>query len=281
MDDARRDRRLKFYALRDNLSECDNGLTKRVRSDDSVATEAAAEASSLLQDLRARMGAYSTAGLRSAGDRESNDLILRVLRSHRPRDPILSEESLDGLDRVGSRRVWIVDPLDGTREFGERGRVDFAVHVALVIDGQPASGAVALPAEDVIFSTDGDPPQRESLCPGAGRPLRIIVSRTRPPEVAFLIARRMDAEIIRMGSAGAKAMAVLSGKADAYIHVGKLHEWDVAAPAAVLKQRGLHVSRLDGAPLRFNQRDPSLSNVLMCRMDIAHEMLGALATADR
>jgi 3'(2'), 5'-bisphosphate nucleotidase len=252
-----------------------------VRSDDSVASQAAAEAARLLQDLRSRAGACSTAELRTTADRASNDLILRVLRSHRPRDPILSEESVDGFERIGSHRVWIVDPLDGTQEFGETGRVDFAVHVALVIDGQPASGAVALPAEDVIFSTQDDPPHRKSPCAGAGRPRRIVVSRTRPPEVALVIARRMDAEIIRMGSAGAKAMAVLSGKADAYIHVGKLHEWDVAAPAAVLQQRGLHVSRLDGAPLRFNQRDPSLSNLLMCRIDVAHEMLGALATAGR
>ena len=169
-------------------------------------------------------------------------------------------------------RVWIVDPLDGTREFGEPPRTDWAVHVALVIGGEPVAGAVALPARGLVLST-ASPPR---LPPGVERP-RVVVSRTRPPASAQQLVNALDAELVPMGSAGAKAMAVVLGDADIYAHSGGQYEWDSAAPVAVAASAGLHVSRLDGSPLRYNQRDAWLPDLLICRPELAQPVLAALA----
>jgi 3'(2'), 5'-bisphosphate nucleotidase len=193
--------------------------------------------------------------LGAAGDETANAFILAALRANRPEDGILSEESADSAERLGRSRVWIVDPLDGTREYSE-GRGDWAVHVALAVDGVAIVGAVAQPGTG-LFRSDAPPTLPD---PAA----KIVVSRSRPPESATRVAAALGLDLLLMGSAGAKAMAVLRGEAVAYLHAGGQHEWDSAAPVAVCAAAGLRVSRLDGSPLRYNQADPYLPDVLIC-----------------
>ncbi|MBS0398421.1 MAG: 3'(2'),5'-bisphosphate nucleotidase CysQ [Proteobacteria bacterium] len=204
------------------------------------------------------------------GDRVSNAFIMEALRCHRPDDAILSEEEKDDADRLRHLRVWIVDPLDGTREFGER-RTDWAVHVALAVQGHAALGAVALPGLSLVLDSGSakEPPR------WTGR-LRMVVSRTRPAAEAVAVARGLDAELIPMGSAGAKAMAVLRNEADIYLHSGGQYEWDSCAPVAVAQAAGLHVSRLDGSELRYNQRNTLLPDLLVCRRECADAVLDVL-----
>ncbi len=217
-------------------------------------------------------GLLQAKALGAVGDAISNAFITRIIREKHPDDGLLSEEDKDDEVRLAKRRVWIVDPLDGTREFSEN-RSDWAVHVALVIDGTPAACAVGLPSLGQTFSSAAPPPLPP---PPPGRP-RIVVSRTRPPEVAQKAAEIMGGELVHMGSAGAKAMAVLRGEAHAYVHGGGQFEWDSAAPAGVAAAAGLHVSRLDGSPLRFNQPDPYLPDLIICRPELAADILKAVA----
>jgi len=238
--------------------------------DHALAADVARAAADLLLDLRAR-GAS-----KDDGDRESNDLILGMLRDARPDDAILSEESKDDLIRVERERVWIVDPLDGTREFGEDGRTDWAVHIALVVDGTPDACAVALPAQNRIVFSTGDPPR---LAPPHDGKIRIVVSRTRPPALATALAEQLDAELVPLGSAGAKTMAVVQGIADVYAHAGGQYEWDSAAPVGVATAAGCHCSRLDGAPLVYNRPDSYLPDLLVCRPELADRVLAAVAAA--
>jgi 3'(2'), 5'-bisphosphate nucleotidase len=206
-------------------------------------------------------------------DVRAQDLILRELGEAFPDDAVLAEEGVSSSDRLSSPRVWIVDPLDGTREFGEAGRLDWAVHVALVVDGELLAGAVALPAGGETFATDG---VEATSTPGRRR---MVVSRTRlSPEVAR-VAEQLDFELVPMGSAGAKAMAVVQGHAEVYAHAGGQYEWDSAAPVAVAAAAGLHVSRLDGSPLRYNQSNPWLPDVLICRPECAEAVISAWAAA--
>ncbi len=204
------------------------------------------------------------------GDRVANALLMKALRAARPNDAILSEEEPDDGARCAVRRVWVIDPLDGTREFAA-GSDDWAVHVGLAIDGVPAVGAVALPAWGETLSS-GSPP---ALGPAASPP-RIVVSRTRCPHEAERAAVALGAVLLPMGSAGAKAMAVVRGRAEAYVHAGGQYEWDNCAPAAVAIAAGLHVSRLDGSPLVYNCADPYLPDLLMCRPELARAILAAM-----
>ena len=237
--------------------------------DHRLARELADTAGRLLVDLRDRLTAEGAAPaeIKDRGDLESHELLTERLRTERPDDAVLSEEARedDRLDRarLTAGRVWIVDPLDGTREFGE-GRDDWAVHVALVEDGRPTAGAVALPALGVTLATD-DPP---TVPPTPDR-LRVIVSRSRPPAEALAIAAALGADVVEMGSAGAKAMAVVRGLADVYPHSGGQYEWDSCAPVAVAAAAGLHCSRLDGSPLVYNRPDPYLPDLLICRPEHA------------
>jgi len=230
-----------------------------------------AEAGDLLLELRARTGLHPET-MRADGDWQAHKLIVELLKRERPDDAILSEEGADNPARVGYERVWIVDPLDGTREFGEPGRVDWAVHCALSIDGVITAGAVALPAQGIVLATD-EPPV---VPPNGERPMRVVTSRTRRPYASVLIADELRAELVPMGSAGAKAMAVVKGEVDVYAHAGGMYEWDSAAPVAVAQAAGLHCSRLDGAPLRYNDRDPWLPDVLICRPELAQICLRVL-----
>jgi 3'(2'), 5'-bisphosphate nucleotidase len=235
----------------------------------------ATEAGELLLGLRSALDdpATDAAALRAEADRSSHELIVATLAREHPGDGLLSEEGIDDRVRLERSRVWIVDPLDGTREFGEVGRTDWAVHVALAVDGVVMAAAVALPARGVTLSTERPP---RLAPPRPSRP-RIVVSRSRPPAIAEQLAATLGGELVALGSAGAKAMAVVLGDADIYAHAGGQHEWDSAAPVGVAAAAGAHTSRLDGTPLRYNQPDPYLPDLLVCRPEWAGPVLEALA----
>jgi 3'(2'), 5'-bisphosphate nucleotidase len=239
--------------------------------DHALARRAAPAAGELLLELRERSGLHPET-MRADGDWQAHKLLMEILKTERPEDGVLSEEGADNPIRLGYDRAWIVDPLDGTREFGEPGRVDWAVHVALAINGTITAGAVALPAQGLTLATD-DPPV---VPPNDHRPMRVVTSRTRRPYASVLVAEAIGAELVPMGSAGAKAMAVVLGLVDAYAHAGGMYEWDSAAPVAVAQAAGLHCSRLDGSPLRYNERDPWLPDLLVCRPELAATCLNAL-----
>jgi 3'(2'), 5'-bisphosphate nucleotidase len=236
-------------------------------ADDVLARDLAVAAGNRLLALRADGG--DPAELRNAGDRLSHEFLAAELARLRPGDAVLSEEGTDDAARLSARRVWIVDPLDGTREFGEPGRVDWAVHVALWEDGELTAGAVALPAQERVLSTA----EPISPLPPPQDPLRLLVSRSRPPEFVQRLAAEIGATLVPLGSAGAKAAAVITGAADAYVHSGGQYEWDSAAPVAVARSAGLHTSRIDGSKLAYNQASPSLPDILICPAVIAPLLL--------
>jgi len=241
-------------------------------SDDKLARELAGEAGQHLLALRDR---GDTDDLGKVGDRLSHEFLTGELSRQRPGDAVLSEEGRDDPARLSADRVWIVDPLDGTREFGEPGRTDWAVHVALWERGELTAGAVALPAQGKVLSTAGPP---GPPAPSEG-PLRIVVSRTRAPAFTRWLAENIGATLVPLGSAGAKAAAVIGGEADAYIHDGGQYEWDSAAPVAVALAAGLHASRLNGENLRYNQPDPYLPDILICPVGKAGMLVEAIREA--
>ncbi len=238
-------------------------------NDDDLAVRLATEAGALLRALQTR-GDLEGKALGKEGDLAANRLLMESLRSARPDDAILSEEEADSAVRLGYSRVWIIDPLDGTREYGE-GRTDWAVHVALAIDGVAALGAVALPGLGMTLSSGAPVPL---ALPNS--PPRMLVSRTRPAAEAVAVAQELGAALLPMGSAGAKAMAVVRGEADIYLHTGGQYEWDNCAPVAVAAAAGLHVSRADGAPLRYNGANPYLPDLLICRPEWAEPVLAIM-----
>ncbi len=250
-------------------------LAEITPDDHALAAELATRAGELLLSVREELVDRPAPELKAAGDRRSNDFLIEALRTSRPNDAILSEEEREDptaeAARLASRRVWIIDPLDGTREFSEPPRSDWAVHVALCLDGEPLCGAVALPALGLTYSTAAPPP----LPAAAGAP-RILVSRTRPPVEAVSLREHLNGELVAMGSAGAKAMAIIRGEADCYPHSGGQYEWDSCAPVAVARSAGLWCSRIDGSPLRYNEADPYLPDLLICRPELAPVVLEAL-----
>lgn len=241
-------------------------------TDAALAAHLAHEAGRLLMEVRETSGLAGKA-LGMAGDAAANRYLCDALRSARPADGLLSEEERDNPARLSRSRVWVVDPVDGTREYSE-GRSDWAVHVALAIDGAPCVGAVALPGLGGGIVLRSDQPQ--PLPPAASTP-RIVISRTRPPAEAELLAVAIDGVLVAMGSAGAKAMAVVRGEAEAYVHSGGQHEWDSCAPTAVATAFGLHCSHLDGAPLTYNNPQTDIPDLLICRRELAGIVLAALA----
>ena len=234
-------------------------------TDEQLAQRLATAAGAILLALRAE--GLEGKALGQAGDESANAMLCREIRAARPDDALLSEEEKDNGARCARSRVWIVDPLDGTREYGE-GRSDWAVHVALAIDGVAAVGAVALPGLGVTLTSASPPP----LAP-PNEPPKMLVSRTRPAAEAVFVAEKLGAELLAMGSAGAKAMAVVRGEADIYLHTGGQYEWDNCAPVAVAAAAGLHVSRADGSPLRYNNADTYLPDLLICRKELAQVVL--------
>lgn len=247
------------------------------QSDARLAARLAEQAGRLLLELRTGSG-LTGRELGSRGDAESNALLLRELSAARPGDAVLSEESADSAERLSASRVWIVDPLDGTREYGMGERTDWAVHVALWERDHANSGitaaAVAQPALDTVYSSES------AVAAAKERSGVFLVSDTRPPDWAAPVAAKLGAELTSMGSAGAKAMAVLRGDADAYLHGGGQWEWDSAAPVGVALAAGLHASRIDGSPLVYNSEHPYLPDLLICRAELAGELLDAIASAD-
>jgi 3'(2'), 5'-bisphosphate nucleotidase len=241
-------------------------------SDAELAATLAEGAGRRLLDLRASGGLEGKA-MGQAGDEVANRYLVRHLLAERPDDGLLSEESKDTDERLGKSRVWIIDPLDGTREFGEH-RSDWAVHVGLAIDGVAEVGAVALPGLDggVVLRSDRPVPLR----PYPGPP-RMLVSRTRPAAEAVAVAEALGCQLVPMGSAGAKAMAVVLGQAEIYLHSGGQYEWDNCAPVAVARAHGLHCSRIDGSALTYNNRDTWLPDLLICRPEFAKPVLEAVA----
>jgi 3'(2'), 5'-bisphosphate nucleotidase len=243
--------------------------------------------------------------LRNAGDRQSHEFLMAELAKARPDDAVLSEEGIDDKARLTADRVWIVDPLDGTREFGEPGRSDWAVHVALWArdasagsgqwsaardpsagSGQLIAGAVALPAQNRVLATESEPAPGDlhatgdlATGPGAQRPLRMVVSRSRASELVKDVAARIHADLVPCGSAGAKVATVVLGENDVYLHSGGFYEWDTAAPVVVAQQHGFHVSRIDGSPVVYNREDPLLPDILVCRPAIAPVLLNAVREA--
>jgi len=250
-------------------------------ADAALAAAVAERAGQILLAVRSSMSSSASSAAAKAkamgdeGDRAAHAAIAAALSQARPGDAILSEEAADDQARLSAHRVWIVDPLDGTREFSEAGRVDWAVHVALVVGGDLVAGAVALPALGVTFET-GSPPVPAPRHEG---PPRMMVSRTRPPALAVHVAAGLGAETVPLGSAGAKAMAVVRGEAEIYLHAGGQYEWDSAAPVAVATAAGLHTSRVDGSPLRYNQPDPWLPDLLICRPELAEAVIAAASAA--
>jgi 3'(2'), 5'-bisphosphate nucleotidase len=239
--------------------------------DHSFAVWAAERAGSVLLDVRAGAEADGLEGkaLKDAGDAAAQAELDRILTQHRPDDAVLSEEAADDKSRLTARRVWIIDPLDGTREFSEPPRDDWAVHVALWEDGELVAGAVAQPALGETFST-GRP---SAVPPRTSQRPRIAVSRSRPPAFVEALAAEMDAELVPMGSAGVKVMSVVRDLADAYVHAGGQYQWDNAAPVAVARAAGLHCSRVDGSPLVYNEDDTSLPDLIVCRPELAEQIV--------
>jgi len=242
--------------------------------DHADAARLAETAGQLLVQLRGA-DALSGSRLGARGDAAANRLLLDLLAASHGEDAVLSEEAVDSAARLAVERVWVVDPLDGTREYAE-GREDWAVHVALAVGGVLAAGAVALPARGLVLSTGGGVPGPATWPVLDGRAPRIVVSRSRPAAVTRRIAEAIGAELLPLGSAGAKAMAVVLGEADVYAHGGGMYEWDNAAPAAVAAAAGLWTSRLDGSPLRYNQPDPWSPDVLICRPELVEPILSVL-----
>ncbi|MET1756710.1 3'(2'),5'-bisphosphate nucleotidase CysQ [Novosphingobium sp. RD2P27] len=241
-----------------------------LENDGDLAAHLADQAGRILLQVRAS-GVFEGKSLGKAGDQTANQFLVHALREQRPNDGLLSEEEKDNAERLSHSRVWIVDPVDGTREYGEA-RADWAVHVGMAVNGVPVLGAVALPGCGQVLRSDqpGDVPPAPDV-------LRMVVSRTRPAREATEIARTLGAELVSMGSAGAKAMAILRGEADIYLHSGGQYEWDSCAPVAVALGWGLHCSRIDGSPLIYNQQDVYLPDLLICRKEHAKRVLAEVA----
>ena len=248
--------------------------------DHELAAFLATSAGTLLLDLRDELADAEPAARKSAGDRRSHEFLMEALSAARPDDAVLSEEGSDDPVRLTAQRVWIVDPVDGTREYSELGRVDWAVHVALWqrdahgVGGELIAGAVALPAQHVTLST----PNVVAAAKTFGSP-RVVVSRTRPPSLALEVQQALGGVLVEMGSAGAKVCAVVQGLADVYVHAGGQYEWDSAAPVAVATAAGLHCSRIDGSPLVYNQASPYLPDLVVCRPELADSVLAVTARA--
>jgi len=246
----------------------------RAESDAELARRLAVETGAGLVEVRSHLQGLGWAPwqVMDGGDAAAQRFIEDQLRRHRPDDAVLSEEGLEDPRRFDTDRVWIVDPLDGTREFGEPGRSDWAVHIALWDHGRLVAGAVSLPAMGLVFGTEPAPPP-----PASDRSTpRLVTSRSRAPYAAVIVAQQLGCDAIRLGSAGAKAMAVVVGQADIYLHDGGMYQWDSAAPVAVALAAGLHASRIDGSPLVYNRRDIWLPDLLICRREYAEAVLAAL-----
>lgn len=264
-------------ALRQRAPEAESGDLRHANatrsSDEEIASYLAEGAGVLLVNLREAQADPDQ--LRTMGDRQSHAWLMEQLARLCPGDSVLSEEGADDLARLRAERVWLVDPLDGTREFGEAGRTDWAVHVALWERGELSCGAVAVPARGVVYSSD-----MALALPERSGPIRLAVSRSRPPSFVTELADHLGAVLVPMGSAGVKGTSVATGEVDAYVHAGGQFEWDSAAPVAVARGLGLHTSRIDGSPLRYNQPNPRLPDLVIAHPEVAERVLKAIASIE-
>lgn len=243
-------------------------------TDQQLASRVATEAGAMLVELRDELVAEGIHywDLKDEGDVAGHRYIMSALTAARPDDVILSEEAADNRRRLNAERVWIIDPIDGTNEFAEHPRHDWAIHIALWEAGELTAASVALPTLGVTF--DASP---AAVVPPStrARPL-LVTSRSRNPYCAVMVANALGCDVARLGSAGAKAMAIVMGEADIYVHDGGMYQWDSAAPSAVAKAAGLHVSRIDGSPLEYNKESLWLPDFLVCRSELAEPALKAL-----
>jgi 3'(2'), 5'-bisphosphate nucleotidase len=243
-------------------------------TDQQLASRVATEAGAMLVELRDELVAEGIHywDLKDEGDVAGHRYIMSALTAARPDDVILSEEAADNRRRLSAERVWIIDPIDGTNEFAEHPRHDWAIHIALWEAGELTAASVALPTLGVTF--DASP---AAVVPPStrARPL-LVTSRSRNPYCAVMVANALGCDVARLGSAGAKAMAIVMGEADIYVHDGGMYQWDSAAPSAVAKAAGLHVSRIDGSPLEYNKESLWLPDFLVCRTELAEPALKAL-----
>jgi 3'(2'), 5'-bisphosphate nucleotidase len=243
-------------------------------TDQQLASRVATEAGAMLVELRDELVAEGIHywDLKDEGDVAGHRYIMSALTAARPDDVILSEEAADNRKRLNATRVWIIDPIDGTNEFAEHPRHDWAIHIALWEAGELTAASVALPTLGITF--DASP---AAVVPPSTRAKPLLVtSRSRNPYCAVMVANALGCDVARLGSAGAKAMAVVMGEADIYVHDGGMYQWDSAAPSAVAKAAGLHVSRIDGSPLKYNQESLWLPDFLVCRTEFAEPALSAL-----
>ena len=243
-------------------------------TDQQLASRVATEAGAMLVELRDELVAEGIHywDLKDEGDVAGHRYIMSALTAARPDDVILSEEAADNRRRLSAERVWIIDPIDGTNEFAEHPRHDWAIHIALWESGEITAASVALPTLGITF--DASP---AAVVPPSTREKPLLVtSRSRNPYCAVMVANALGCDVARLGSAGAKAMAVVMGEADIYVHDGGMYQWDSAAPSAVAKAAGLHVSRIDGSPLKYNQESLWLPDFLVCRTEFAEPALSAL-----
>ena len=243
-------------------------------TDQQLASRVATEAGAMLVELRDELVAEGIHywDLKDEGDVAGHRHIMSALTDARPDDVILSEEAADNRRRLSAERVWIIDPIDGTNEFAEHPRHDWAIHIALWEAGELTAASVALPTLGITF--DASP---AAVVPPSTRAKPLLVtSRSRNPYCAVMVANALGCDVARLGSAGAKAMAVVMGEADIYVHDGGMYQWDSAAPSAVAKAAGLHVSRIDGSPLKYNQESLWLPDFLVCRTELAEPALNAL-----
>ena len=243
-------------------------------TDQQLASRVATEAGAMLVELRDELVAEGIHywDLKDEGDVAGHRYIMSALTSARPDDVILSEEAADNRRRLSAERVWIIDPIDGTNEFAEHPRHDWAIHIALWESGELTAASVALPTLGITF--DASP---AAVVPPSTREKPLLVtSRSRNPYCAVMVANALGCDVARLGSAGAKAMAIVMGEADIYVHDGGMYQWDSAAPAAVAKAAGLHVSRIDGSELKYNQESLWLPDFLVCRIELAEPALKAL-----
>lgn len=256
-----------------NLTD-DRAGVRDTGADGALALELATRAGERLLEVRAALFAQQAPSkdIKAAGDAAAQAVLAELVARDRPADAVLSEEAVDDPARLTAERVWIVDPLDGTREYSEQGRTDWAVHVALWEAGELVAGAVTMPAAGLAYTTHEPMP----LPPAVDGPVRLAVSRTRPPEFVQRLADVLGAELVPMGSAGVKATSVLRGETDAYVHAGGQYEWDSAAPVAVAAAAGLFTSRIDGSPLVYNRQDPSLPDLVVCRPELSERILDGI-----
>lgn len=235
-------------------------------NDHQLAAALAAKAGQALSELRERphSGGFDPWGLRDEGDRLAHNLLVELLGSHRPDDIVLSEEGREDRRRLDADRTWIIDPLDGTHDYPFLDSIEWAVHVALVEEQRPTAAAVAVPGMDQVFATD-----LGSAAEPMDRDQPLVISGRSNAYLASEVAETIGGKLTACGSSGVKAMLVVSGAVDVYVHGSGLYEWDVCAPAAVAEALGMVVTDLEGDEIVYNKSQPIVRGLVISRPEFA------------